>query len=157
MEADCAVSAGVLLQPGEHVAGVSVGREDRIEDFGDAAVVDHHGQTLDQRQACHLHGGKAQHVGERQLLVREQREGQVETLGRFALIGAVLARQAEHACGAGFEQHLMQIAECAALRGAAPRPGYHVPVVDERDLAGLAGARIGEHHHPAGDLGEGNL
>ncbi len=37
-----------------------------------------------------------------------------------------------------------QIAECAALRRAAARTGDHVPVIDRADLAGAAGARIGE-------------
>ena len=66
------------LQPGEHVAGVLVGREHRIEHLGDAAVVDDQRQPLDERQARDLHGRQAQRLRQRQLLVRQQRKRQVQ-------------------------------------------------------------------------------
>ena len=52
--------------------------------------------------------------------------------------------------GAGGLQLREQVAERAGLRRAAPRAGNHVPVVDQADLAGLAGPRIGEHHGAPG-------
>ena len=69
--------------------------------------------------------------------------------GHLGLVGVVLRRQAEHVVGAGGFQLGEQVAERAGLRRAAARAGDHVPVVDQADLAGLAGAGIGEHHGAA--------
>ena len=121
------------------------------------AVVDHQGQPLDERQSPDLHGRQPHRLGERQLGVRQQRERQVQPLDGFALIGGVLRGQPEHARRARLDQHLVQVAESAALRRAAPGTRDHVPVVDERGLAGLARARIGEHDDAAGELRQRDL
>src|SRR6266403_2211350 len=62
------------------------------------------------------------------------------------LIFVALCRQAENVPGAGGLELGKQVAERAGLGRAAARPRNHVPIVDQRDLAGLAGPWIGKHH-----------
>src|SRR6266404_2052214 len=64
----------------------------------------------------------------------------------LGLIFVALCRQAENVPGAGGLELGKQVAERAGLRRAAARPRNHVPIVDQRDLAGLAGPWIGKHH-----------
>ena len=69
----------------------------------------------------------------------------------LGLVRIALRRKTEHLGSARSLQLGKQIAKCASLRGATARAGDHVPVVDQRDLAGLAGAWIGKHHGAAGE------
>ena len=110
------------------------------------AVVDDQRQPLDQGQTRHLHGRQIERARQLQLLVGQHRERQMQPRGHLGLVGVALRRQAEHLRGAGGLQFREQVAERAGLRRAAARARDHVPVVDQRDLAGLAGPGIGEHH-----------
>ncbi|MGY4488616.1 hypothetical protein ACVWWR_007807 [Bradyrhizobium sp. LM3.2] len=117
----------------------------------DLCVVDDQREALDQREACDLHGRQIQGARERQLLVRQHRERQMQPRGHLGLVRVALGREAEHLRGAGGLQFGEQIAKRAGLRRATAGAGNHVPIVDERDFAGLAGAWIGEHHGATGE------
>ena len=71
-------------------------------------------------------------------------------LGReLGLFGCGLSADADHG-GAQPLELGERVPEAAALRRAAAGARDHVPVVDQADLAGLAGAGIGEDHGTAG-------
>jgi hypothetical protein len=95
--------SSALPEPGENFARVKVGREDGIEHLCDRAVVDHKGQSLDQRPARNLHRGKSQGTREFEALVGEDRESQPESPGQLRLISRVLRRQSEDARSGSFE------------------------------------------------------
>ena len=96
------------------------------------------------------HGRQVQRTGQLELLVRQHRKRQMQPRRHFGLVGVALRRQPEHLPGAGRLEVGKEIAERAGLRRAAARTRNHVPVVDQADLAGLAGAGIGEHDGAAG-------
>ena len=70
----------------------------------------------------------------------------------FGLVFIGLGRQPEHMRRAGRLQLGEQIAKRTGLRRAAARARDHVPVIHQRNLAGLAGARITEHDDAAGQV-----
>src|SRR5213079_1626438 len=80
-----------------------------------------------------------------QFLVRQHRKRQMQPRGHLGLVLAALRRKAEDVTGASRLQFRELVAERAGLRRAAARSRDHVPVVDQRDLAGFTGTWIGEH------------
>ena len=62
----------------------------------DPGVVDDQREALDQRQARDLHGRQIQGARQRQLLVREHRERQMQPRGHLGLVRVALGREAEH-------------------------------------------------------------
>src|SRR5437016_14373779 len=87
--------SAIILQPFQHVAGVTVGRKYRIEDMADARVVNDQRQPLDQRQPRDLHGRELERAGELELFVRQHREWQMQSRSHLGLIGVALGRQAD--------------------------------------------------------------
>jgi len=80
----------------------------------------------------------------------ENGERKVKPLGELALVRRLLGAQAED-LDAELPEVPGEVAEGAGLGRAAPRSGDEVPVLHERRLARLSGARIGEDDGAAGD------
>src|SRR2546427_12558897 len=78
----------------------------------------------------------------------------MQSLNRLALVVGVLGRQPEHVCRASRQQRCVEIPKRAALWRASPRARNLIPVIDERGLAGTAGAWVGEHDDAARKLRE---
>jgi hypothetical protein len=91
------------LQPREHLLGITVRRENRVEDVLDPGVADYQRVAPVEGQA--LVGERRQAQGCRQLeaLVAQDRERQLKTLDHLALVGAVLGRESENSHAGGLE------------------------------------------------------
>ena len=154
----CAVRIGGYVarrgsgQPGEHVGGVPVGREDRVEHLRDAAALDDQREALDQGHALDLEGGQRERPREAEPLVAQQLERQVEPVHGLALVRGVLCAEAEHAGPAGGQLSVV-VAERARLRRAAARARDLVPAPG-RVLVGAARARVHVHDGLAGEPGQ---
>src|SRR5258708_31558997 len=114
-------------KPGHHFLGVLVRREYRIEHFGDGAVVDDERDALEQRHPRGREVRQLDRARELEVLVREHRKRQMQTLDRLALIGGVLRREAEKPGDAERLELGVMVAETAGLRRAAARPGELIP------------------------------
>src|SRR5215475_1522399 len=75
----------------------------------------------------------------------------MQTLDRFALIGAVLRRQAENTGDAELLEFAEMVAKAARLWRAAARPGDLIPALRQR-LPRHAGAGVDVDHRAAGEL-----
>src|SRR5271156_3207613 len=73
----------IMLQPFQHVAGVSIGWKHRIEHVGYAGVVDDKREPFYQGQSRHLHGWQLERVGEQKLFVRQHRERKMQPRGHL--------------------------------------------------------------------------
>jgi hypothetical protein len=82
-------------QPIDHVARTPIRREHRVEDVLDRAVVEHKGETLQERHPAGLEGGQTHRRRQLKTLVRQDGERQVQALRRLALVVGVLGGQAE--------------------------------------------------------------
>ena len=127
-----------------------------LDQSDDAPVVDDQREPLDQRQSDDVHGRQTKRVGQLQVLIRQHRKRQMKSRGHFGLVGVVLGGETENMRSSRRLQFGEEIAEGARLRRTTPRTRDHVPIVDQRDLAGLAGARIGENHAAPGKRREGH-
>ena len=76
--------------------GALVGREDRIKDLPNDAVVDDQHHALEQDHAGDGEGRQIERAGERQLGIRQKRKRQMQPLSGLSLIGRVLGREAEN-------------------------------------------------------------
>ena len=65
------LTVSAVAKPGDHVLGVRVRREDRVEHFLDFSVARDEGEALHQRHAFHLERRQLQRLHERELLIAE--------------------------------------------------------------------------------------
>src|SRR5438876_4711402 len=91
-----------------------------------------------------------------QVGIGQNGERQVQTLGRLALIGGALSRQAEDLTNTKPFELVEMVTEAARLRRAAARAGDRVPAL-RRWLPRYPGAGIDVDHGAAGELREINL
>src|SRR3954471_23841778 len=96
--------------------------EHRVEDVLDTRVRDDQCEALEQSLTSGLERRQSQRLREFEVGVRQQRERQVQPLGRLALIVGVLSRQAEYERRTRGAQVLEVVAESARLRCAPARP-----------------------------------
>jgi methylglutaconyl-CoA hydratase len=134
------------VQPVEDLFRVAIRREDRVEDMLDAPVVDDQRVAAMEHEALGLEGRQPQGVRQLELLVAQDREGQMESLGHLRLVGAVLGRQAEDP-DTGGDQLGVTVAVGTCLRRAAAGTRDRIPGFDtaRRILARPTRPRIGEH------------
>src|ERR671914_2121977 len=66
----------LTLDPAEHLLGVAIGREHRIEDLLDDAIAHDQGETLQQRLPSSAEDGQSERVCEPQIGVAEERKRQ---------------------------------------------------------------------------------
>ena len=88
----------MIVQPRQHVAGVAIRRKHRIEDVADARVVDDQRQPLEQGEAHRVHGRQAQGPRQHELLVRQDRERQMQP-GRQSIRSLPFIVLAPSRCG----------------------------------------------------------
>src|SRR5689334_10247890 len=82
------------FKPGNDVGSVLVGRENRIEHLGDRAVVDDQCHALEQGHSRHGECRKLERLGQHELVVRQNGEGQMQAARRLTLVAGILRRQA---------------------------------------------------------------
>lgn len=78
------------LKPVDDLFGVTVWREDGIEDVLDRTIVDDHRQAPVEGNAIGGEGGKAKCVPDCELGIGQHREGQVQAVDEFPLVSVGL-------------------------------------------------------------------
>src|SRR5919197_4869888 len=96
MRRELSLADPTLAKPGDDFLSILVRREYRIEQFSDDAVVDDECHAFEQRHAGNLERRQLEGARKLEPFVGKHRKRQVQTLHRFALIGAVLRRQTKH-------------------------------------------------------------
>ncbi len=119
----------------------------------DRPFADDQRQALDQGHAVDLEGRQPQGLGQGEIGVAQDAEGQMKALGHLALVVGVLRAEAEDG-GALCPKLALMVAKCAGLRGTAPSTGDCIPPGRQR-LPRPTGPRIGvDHRARAGEVAE---
>src|SRR5574337_2115325 len=141
--------SSVGFQPGEHLLGMLIRREDRVEDVLDTRVANDQGQSLIERFPVGGECGQPERTGKFERRVGKHLERQAEPFDDLALIVSVLAGQAEYLSSTGIEKLPVVITEATRFGCAATRPGNRIPARRQLD-AGPAGQRIYVDHGATG-------
>lgn len=138
-------------EPLDHLGRVLVGRKHRVEDFLDAALGEHQGQTLHEGHPLDVERRQPQCAGEDHVGITQHIERHVQSRDHLLLVLSRLRAQAEHV-NPELAQLSVAIAEAARLRRAAACAGDCVPTGKQR-FARPARARVAVHD----DAGLGDL
>jgi len=87
-------AGSITLEPGDHVGGIPVRWEDRIEDTLDEAVAGDQREALVELHAGHLEGRQVERCRQLELGIAEDRVRKVDPLRELVLVLQALRRQA---------------------------------------------------------------
>src|SRR5205814_7241401 len=90
-------ASSITLEPSEHVRGITVRWEDRIEGVLDAAVAGDQREALVELHAGHLEGRQVERCCQLELRIAEDRVRKVDPLRELVLMLQALRRQAMYA------------------------------------------------------------